>query len=118
MNPLMAVVDTVIVVEMVRHNLIRQRIYDPLKRPAVRPGVSDVDEHRILFPAAQIDKFLLIEETVSALQNPGILHDHLCSRLLAQLFHGVIIFTGNADTVFLLARHDAAVVVMVDKIFA
>ena len=71
MNPLMAVVDTVVVVEMVRHNLVRQRVYDPLKRPAVRPGVPDVDEHRILFPAAQIDKFLLIEETVSALQNPA-----------------------------------------------
>lgn len=51
MNPLMAVVDTVVVVEMVRHNLVRQRVYDPLKRPAVRPGVPDVDEHRILFPA-------------------------------------------------------------------
>jgi len=61
MNPLMAVVDTVIIVEMVRHNLICQRIYDPLKRPAVRPGVSDVDEHRILFPAAQVDKFKFAE---------------------------------------------------------
>ena len=39
----MAVVDTVVVVEMVRHNLVRQRVYDPLKRPAVRPGVPDVD---------------------------------------------------------------------------
>ena len=118
MNPLMAVVDTVVVVEMVRHNLVRQRVYDPLKRPAVRPGVPDVDKHRILFPAAQIDKFLLIEETVSALQNSGILHDHPGPRLLTQLFHGVIIFTGNADTVFLLARYDAAVVVMINEIFA
>ena len=59
MNPLMAVVDAVIIVEMVRHNLICLRIYDPFQRPAVRPGVSDVDEHRILFPAAQVDKFLL-----------------------------------------------------------
>ena len=118
MNPLMAVVDTGGVVEMVRHNLGRQRVYDPLKRPAVRPGVPDVDKHRILFPAAQIDKFLLIEETVSALQNSGILHDHLGPRLLTQLFHGVIIFTGNADAVFLLARYDAAVVVMINEIFA
>ena len=80
--------------------------------------MPDVNEHRILFPAAQIDKFLLIEETVSALQNSGILHDHLGPRLLTQLFHGVIIFTGNADTVFLLARYDAAVVVMINEIFA
>ena len=61
MNPLMAVVDAVIIVEMVRHNLICLRIYDPFQRPAVRPGVSDVDEHRILFPAAQVDKFLFVE---------------------------------------------------------
>ena len=80
--------------------------------------MANVDQHRIMFFPAELNKRILVKQHVAAVQDTGILHHHRDLVRLEQLRNFPVVFSGNTDHLFPAFFRHRDVIVMKDQILA
>lgn len=79
--------------------------------------MANVDQHRIMFFPAELDKRILVKQHVAAVRT-SILHHHRDLVRLEQLRNFPVVFSGNTDHLFPAFFRHRDVIVMKDQILA
>ena len=116
-NSAMTVMKTIIIMDVVCHNLILQIMDQTGQIPSVRMRMSDIDEYRIFFFFTEFRELRLIEHHISAVDHPRIFYNDRNIMLRKHILQLTVIFAGVLYHCPLFFSGNPAVVVMKHNIF-